>query len=109
LKKALSFKRLFKEGRYYRSRDFSLRVLENDLGVSRLGISIQSKIFPRAVQRNKVKRLIREAFRKNKYRLNNDYDIIIRPKSAEVSKLEYIKIEERISGLFSIAKILRQE
>ena len=109
MKKALSFKRLFKEGRYYRSRDFSLRALENDLDASRLGISIQAKIFPRAVQRNKIKRLIREVFRKNKYRLNNDYDIIIRPKSIEITKLEYIKIEERILGLFNIAKILRQE
>ena len=108
MKKALSFKGLFKNGRYYRNREFSLRALENDLDISRLGISIQSKIFPGAVQRNKAKRLIREAFRKNKYRLNNNYDMIIRPKDIEIVKLKYNIIEERILGLFKIAKILRQ-
>jgi ribonuclease P protein component len=107
LKKAFLFQRLFKEGRYYKGDDFSLRVLENNLAVSRLGIAIQSKLFSGAVERNRAKRLIREAFRKNKALFNNYYDIIIRPKSAQVAKKGCAMIENNILELFKAARILK--
>lgn len=41
----------------------------NDLGYSRLGIAISRKCSPRAVVRNRIKRVIRESFRLRKPKL----------------------------------------
>lgn len=100
------FKRLFREGKYFRNGDVSLRILENGLHVSRLGISVQSKIFPKAIQRTRVKRLIREVFRRNKANLKGAWDIIIRPKNLELVRLGYNSIEKNILSIFQKAGIL---
>lgn len=107
LKKELSFKKLFKEGKYYRGKDFSLRVIKNNLGISRLGISVQARLFPKATDRSRVKRLIREFFRRYKHDLNNYHDIIIRPKSLVLAKIDYKQLEEGLLSLFKIAKVLK--
>ena len=53
----------------------------NDQGLSRLGVSI-GKSFGNAVQRNRAKRYIREAFRLNQDKIadNFDYLVMISPK-----------------------------
>jgi ribonuclease P protein component len=109
LKKPILFKKLFKEGSYFRNKEFSVRVLKNDLTISRLGISVRSKTFPKAVQRNAVKRLIRDVFRKNKRHLVAGCDILIRPKIKTVTKLEYNSFKERMLELLGAAGLLSKE
>ena len=48
-----------------RSSDAFLNVIarSNDQGYARLGLAISRKVAPRACQRNRIKRLIRESFR----------------------------------------------
>lgn len=75
--------------------------------MSRLGISVQSKIFPKATQRTKVKRLIREVFRRNKANLKGAWDIIIRPKRLDLHMLGYNNIEKNILSIFKKAGILK--
>ncbi len=86
-----------------------MRYLPNDLGVSRLGIAIQRRVFPKAVQRNRVKRLIREVFRRNKKRLLFDYDIIIGPKQQKISlpAYKYRQAETDILEIFGKAGIIK--
>jgi len=48
----------------------------NDLGITRLGITVSKKI-GNAVKRNRIKRVIRELFRLNKNRFPVGYDIVI--------------------------------
>jgi ribonuclease P protein component len=58
-----------------------LYAAENDCGYPRLGISV-GKSCGGAVQRNRLKRLLREAFRQNQYRIapGFDYLLMISPK-----------------------------
>ena len=44
--------------------EFLILAAKNSLGLSRLGMVVSKKNTPRAVDRNRLKRLIREAFRK---------------------------------------------
>lgn len=59
------------------SRWFSIYSQPNNLGCARLGISVAKKVVPSAVQRNKVKRLVREVFRQQN-RNQAEKDIVIR-------------------------------
>ena len=67
-------------------------------GDSRLGFVISKKHVKHAVQRNRVKRIIRESFRLNQYQMaNNDFVILARP---GISDLENGEIREMIDGLW---------
>lgn len=48
----------------------------NDQGQSRLGVSI-GKSFGGAVQRNRAKRYVREAFRTNQDKISDDFDYLV--------------------------------
>lgn len=53
-----------------------LFIAENDFAIPRLGISI-GKAFGNAVRRNRLKRLIREAFRRNQHDIPQDFDYLV--------------------------------
>lgn len=65
---------------------------KNDLNCSRLGLVIGKKNVKLAVQRNRIKRQIREVFRLNQHLINN-YDVVIvaRRGLAEVKNDELCK------------------
>lgn len=45
-------------------RCFSVRYRDNGLGQARLGLAISKRVSKRAVERNRIKRLVRESFRR---------------------------------------------
>ena len=53
--------------------------LPNDLGIARLGLSVSRKI-GHAATRNRVKRRIREAFRRNSALRSRGVDIVVQPR-----------------------------
>jgi ribonuclease P protein component len=60
---------------------------ENGLAYSRLGISV-SKRFGKAVVRNRMRRLLREAFRLSKSEMPIGYDFVVIPRGADQYTLE---------------------
>lgn len=56
---------------------FTLQVRANTLGIPRLGLIVPKRVFPRAVDRNRMKRQLREWFRGNQARLGSR-DVLIR-------------------------------
>jgi len=75
------FDRVFQRGRVFKFEEIILRAIPNDLPQARLGISI-SKRHGTAVRRNRMKRLLREAFRLNKQILSVPCDIAVVPRNA---------------------------
>ena len=57
-------------------RHFSVFVRSNALERSRLGIIVSRKVARRAVDRNRLKRLVREMFRHDRLRLGN-HDLVV--------------------------------
>lgn len=74
LKNAL-FKKVMENGKKYYTFNFIIFLKNSETLNSRLGI-IVSKKFGKSVRRNRAKRLIREAFRRNYYLITLPLDIV---------------------------------
>ena len=63
---------------------FTVRIAENRLATVRIGIVAGLKVSKRAVDRNRVKRILRELFQRNILALHPGIDIVIHAKSTAV-------------------------
>jgi ribonuclease P protein component len=96
------FKRVYEGGRKVHTRYFTAFILPNSGDGPRLGITATRKI-GNAVERNRGRRLLREAFRKNKWLVPRGVDIVINVKrplvEAGLSDIEgdFINLLERLS------------
>ncbi len=70
------FQRAYGEGVRVRGGVLSLVMVANGLEQSRLGLSIGKTIWKGAVQRNRVRRMFREAFRLEQHGLPGGFDVI---------------------------------
>lgn len=75
----LDFDRVYQNEAYAADTVLVLRGCRNDLGYSRLGLSVSRRV-GNAVIRNRWKRLIREAFRRLRSQLPAGYDFVVRPR-----------------------------
>src|SRR5262245_13236234 len=79
LRKPAEFDRVYNVNVYATDAVLVVNAATNELGITRLGLSISRKYGP-AVVRNRWKRLIREAFRKVRSDLPAGLELVIRPK-----------------------------
>ena len=93
LRKNKEFQAVFREGKKLWINSILLIIYKpNSLNYRRLGIVVSKKI-KKATQRNKVKRWIRELFRRNKNWFPENCDIIIIP-HPNLLNLEYKELVE---------------
>ena len=104
LRKDKEFQAVFREGKKLWINSILLIIYKpNSLNYRRLGIVVSKKI-KKATQRNKVKRWIRELFRRNKDWFPENCDIIIIP-HPNLLNLEYKKLMEIVrEKLLSLRK-----
>jgi ribonuclease P protein component len=76
MRRPAEFKRVYAVGKRLGNEFFTVNAQANGLTCPRLGMSIAARILRRAVDRNRVRRLIRESFRVNQLSLP-PLDIVI--------------------------------
>lgn len=79
------YQRLFRQRQAVSDDCILINCMPNGLDRHRLGLAVAKKMFRKAVDRNRVKRLIREAFRHERSAFGAGLDLVIRPKVKQVS------------------------
>jgi ribonuclease P protein component len=77
LRRAADFRAAYRDGVRARGATVTLVVRPNGLAFSRLGLSVGKKCWKRAVRRNRVRRIFREAFRLSRAELPSGLDIVM--------------------------------
>ena len=94
LKKQSDFEKLFKKGK--RAFSSSLTMIYRPAKKLTMGISV-GKRHGKSVQRNRIKRLLREAFRKNIPLFKGKYSIVLIPKVSD--KYDFHIYEKHIGNM----------
>ena len=93
IKKNFEFKIVLKRGKAYGGKNIIIYIYPNNKPFNRMGIGV-SKKYGKAVQRNKIKRLIRENYKNIEQNLNGNYNFLIMVKNdAEASKVDFYSIK----------------
>ena len=90
LTRSADFERVYRQGRSHGNRYFVLYAFpRSGEGEARLGVSVSRKVGG-AVERNQVKRLLREAFAASEHRVPDGVDVVVvaRPDAQELAERE---------------------
>lgn len=100
------FRLVYRRGRSVKSGPFVLCYVGNKIGRSRIGFSISSRAVKLATRRNRIRRLFREAYRRNSARLKSANDLVLVVKRAPENGINYKDAERHFIELARAAGLL---
>jgi len=107
LRKNSDFQKVYNNGVYYAGRLIVLYIYENKLGYIRLGIVVSKKI-GNSVKRNRVRRLIRESYRKYEDNIKTGFDYVFLARKGDTLP-DYCSIKKEMNYLLKKLGLYKQE
>ncbi len=104
LKNTQQFNHVYKNGKYYANKYLVMYVLENELSVNRIGISVSKKV-GNSVVRHRMTRLVRESYRLHEDIFNSGLDIVVVVRK-DAALMTYAKIESAFLHLGKLHHII---
>jgi ribonuclease P protein component len=104
LSKRADFAKVRAEGRYYSNRLLALGASPNTLTHSRFGFVVSRRI-GKAVRRNRVKRMLREATRLRLEQIAHGWDVVVIARSA-AAQADFWRLDEALVHLLTLAGLL---
>ncbi len=106
LKKNYEFRNVLKNGKKISGELLSVFVLKNQFNYNFLGLAISTK-FGNAVQRNKIKRILRENYKNLEQNLCKGYNLVfLIKKDFNQKELNYQNIKTDMINIFKKAKLI---
>lgn len=103
LRKNYEFKKVYNEGRYYVEKFVVMYIILNNSASNRVGFSVSKKV-GNSVVRNRVKRLMKEAYRHNGVSMKLGYDMVFTARVGS-GAADYSQIEKNIKSILKKAKL----
>ena len=100
LLKHSDFERVYKQGRRHFSSHMTVFYLRQTEGGARVGFTV-GRVLGGAVQRNRIKRRLREAVRLRRSALKGAVDVVINPKKS-VLTAEFQAVVEEVNSAFGV-------
>lgn len=97
IKDKKDIEKVFKSGNFGCNGFLCSKFNQNGLEYSRIAISIGLKFSKKAVERNRAKRVLREAIRKNYGKIKSGYDLVFYLKNAKPEDVDYKNISEALN------------
>lgn len=97
IKKSSNFKYVYSRGKSVSDRNLVLYIARNGMNINKVGLSVSKKV-GNSVTRNRIRRLIKEAYRLNKKSFKKGYDLVFIAR-ASAAFAGYFDIERSIKGL----------
>jgi ribonuclease P protein component len=107
IKKNYEFLKAYKKGKFYAAKYLILYVVPNNKGMNRLGITAGKKVGG-SVQRNRVKRLIRENYRYYEKFIKDGFDLVFVARGTERLP-EYLEIKKEMKFLLKKLNVFDRE
>lgn len=104
LKKDNDFKKVFKGGQYFQKDFIKIRLLKNNLKISRFAFIVGLKISKKAPQRNKIRRQLEELIHLKLNQIKQGFDMVIMV-NPEIIEKNYQEIEKTLFFLLNKANI----
>lgn len=101
------FRKVFRKGRRISSPSYVINTLENRSLISRIGIIVGKKYSKKATERNKAKRVIREAVKILYPTLRDGMDIVISVKGARTGQPKLTVVRAEIQTLLAKLRVLK--
>ena len=109
LKKNYEFQKVFAKKNYYGGKYLEMFVIDNNKQYNYMGIAISKKI-ANSVQRNKIKRLVRENYRQIEEKIvKGKTYVILWKKKASIENATYYNVKEDIDRIFKKANLINEE
>lgn len=106
LRNNVHFKKVYNRGKSYGNRLVVMYIYKNGMDYNRVGFSVTKKI-GNSVERNRVRRKMKEVYRLNCHKVKDGYDLIFLPK-AMANKATYKEIESAMFHLFKISHMSKK-
>lgn len=108
IKKDSDFRRIYQKGKSFADRNLVIYYINNNVGKSRIGISISKKV-GKANVRNRIRRCIKESYRLNiDSKIKRGYDIVFIAR-VNSSNSDYKAIEKSIKYITKKANVIKKD
>lgn len=101
------FTNVYKNGKFFYSSALVISIIPNGLTVTRIGFSVGKSFSKKATDRNRAKRIMREAVRMHIALIRDGFDVVISQKRISPESYDIRHISDRILFILRALKITK--
>jgi ribonuclease P protein component len=106
LVKKKDFDKVHKDGQFFSKDNIAIKVIKNGLPDTRIGIIVGLRFSKKAVERNKMKREVRDLFQPKLREFKKGFDVMVIVRKKENERIVFKKLQENIKEVLERTDLL---